>query len=137
MSTPKSTSLPAVDRLTRPQAIEEIRRIVNALPTDDESCACAIASRYDVFCKGFRRYSDEEFRQRFHWIVRRHPGASREELEKLASLYHVGRQEVSGAAICCDVETREHCGCDGWNTFDNASIEDYYFKLTGRQARIG
>lgn len=126
-----------MDQMSRPQAIEEIRRIMNALPSDDERCACAIASRYDIFCGGFKRYSDEEFRRRFNWIVRKHPGASREELEKLASFYHLGRQEVTGTAICCDVETREHCGCDGWNTFDNAAIEDFYQKLTGRPVRIG
>ena len=137
MNTPQESPLPQIDLLSRPQAIDEIRRIVQALPQDDDRCACALASRYDIFCKGFKRYSDEEFRKRFDWIVRKRPGASREELEKLASLYHVGRQEVTGAAICCDVETREHCGCDGWNTFDNEAIEDFYQKLTGRQIRIG
>ncbi|HEY3124861.1 MAG TPA: hypothetical protein VGK70_12480 [Thermoanaerobaculia bacterium] len=137
MNTSQKNSLPQIDRLSRPQAIEEIRRIINSLPEDDERCACAIASRYGIFCKGFSRYSDEEFRQRFHWIVRKRPGASRAELEKLASLYHLGRQEVAGAAICCDVETRERCGCDGWNTFDNATLEDFYSNLTGRQVRIG
>ena len=137
MNTPQESPLPQIDLLSRPQAIDEIRRIVQALPQDDDRCACALASRYDIFCKGFKRYSDEEFRKRFDWIVRKRPGASREELEKLASLYHVGRQEVTGAAICCDVETREHCGCDGWNTFDNEALGDFYQKLTGRQVRIG
>lgn len=137
MNTPQNNSLPRIDRLTRPQAIEEIRRIVKAMPEDDESCACAIASRYNIFCKGFSGYSDEEFRKRFHWIVRRRPGASREELERLASLYHLGRQEVTGAEVCCDVETREHCGCDGWNTFDNVALEDFSANLTGRACRIG
>jgi hypothetical protein len=137
MNTPQKDSLPRIDRLTRPQAIEEIRRIVKALPEDDERCACAIASRYGIFCKGLSRYSDLEFRERFHWIVQRRPGASREELEKLASLYHLGRQEVTGAEVCCDVETREHCGCDGWNTFDNVALEDFYQNLTGRACRIG
>jgi len=129
-------ALPQVDRISRPQAIEEIRRIMNALPQDDE-CACAIAERYGIFCKGFARYSDAELKKRFGWISRTRPGASRAELERLASAYHRGRQEVTGAAICCDVETREHCGCDGWNTFDNRALEELYLNLTGRKARIG
>ena len=136
MDTPQNQPLPQVDRLSRPQAIEEIRRIMNALPQDDQ-CACAIAERYGIFCKGFARYSDAELKQRFAWIARPRPGVSRAELERLASAYHRGRQEVTGAEICCDVETREHCGCDGWNTFDNTALEDFYQRLTGRSCRIG
>lgn len=136
MDTPQKQPLPQVDLLSRPQAIEEIRRILNALPSDDQ-CACAIAERYGIFCKGFARYSDEELKKRFAWIVHPRPGVTRAELERLASAYHRGRQEVTGAETCCDVETREHCGCDGWNTYDNAALEGFYQSLTGRQARIG
>ena len=136
MDTPQNQPLPQVDRLSRPQAIEEIRQIMNSLPQDDQ-CACAIAARYGIFCKGFARYSDAELKERFAWIARPRPGVSRTELERLASAYHRGRQEVAGADICCDVETREHCGCDGWNTFDNAALEDFYRNLTGRSCRIG
>src|SRR6266511_3272463 len=138
MDTPQKEkqSLPQVDRLSRPQAIDEIRRIMNALPQDD-MCACAIAARYGIFCQGFARYSDEELKQRFGWIARPRPKVSRAELERLASAYHRGRQEVTGAETCCDVETREHCGCDGWNTFDNTALEDFYQTLTGRSCQIG
>ena len=129
------TPLPQVDRLSRPQAIDEIRRIMSALPQDDE-CACAIAARYGIFCRGFAQFSDEELKNKFAWIARPRPKVTRSELERLASAYHRGRQEVAGAELCCDVETREHCGCDGWNTFDNAALEDLYKGLTGRQARI-
>jgi hypothetical protein len=135
MDTSQNPQLPQVGRLSRPQAIEEIRRILNALPQDD-MCACAIAARYGIFCKGFARYSDEELKNRFAWIARPRPKISRAELERLASAYHRGRQEVTGAEVCCDVETREHCGCDGWNAFDNLAIEDLYKGLTGRQVRI-
>ena len=55
---------------------------------------------------------DEELRRRFPWIAAKRPGASRAELEELVNLYLLGRQEVAGAALACDVETREHCGCD-------------------------
>ena len=80
-----------------------------------------------------RRGVEEQVR----WIARPRPKISRAELERLASAYHRGRQEVTGAEVCCDVETREHCGCDGWNAFDNVAIEDLYKGLTGRQVTIG
>lgn len=121
---------------TRPQAIERIRTNLKLL-TDEEHCACAAAARFGIFCKGFQSLSDADFRRRFDWIARKRPGASREELEQLVSFYHLGRQEVTGAALCCDVETREHCGCDGWNMFDNRSIEQFHLELTGRPVRIG
>jgi hypothetical protein len=136
MNPPQNETPPQVVELSRPQAIDEIRKILKALPQDDV-CACAITARYGIFCQGFARYSDDELKSRFAWIARPRPKASRAELERLASAYHLGRQEVTGAELCCDLETREHCGCDGWNTFDNHALEDLYSNLTGRRVRIG
>ncbi len=85
----------------------------------------------------FRSLPDADFRRRFAWIARPRPKATRPELEHLVSLYHLGRQEVGGAALCCDVETREHCACDGWNRFDNPTLEKFCLELTGRPVRIG
>jgi hypothetical protein len=121
--------------LSRPQAIAVLRERLAALSQEGE-CACATAARGDVFCGGFRALSDPDFRERFAWIARSRPHASREELERLVSLYHLGRQEVDGLAVCCDVETREHCGCDGWNRFDNLALEGAVLELTGRSIRI-
>lgn len=126
---------PPVERLSRPQAIDRIRAILSAL-ADDERCACVVAGRYGIFCKGFNRLTDQEFRSRFSWIARKRPNASRTELEELASLYHIGRQQVTGSAVCCDVETRDHCACDGWNTFDNKTLEEFSKQLTGRAIRV-
>ena len=129
-------STSATEHLTRPQAIERIR---GALLTraGEEECACGVAARVGVFCQGFQALDDREFRKRFNWIAAKRPKATRSELEHLVSLYHLGRQEVRGAALCCDVETREHCACDGWNRFDNEALEKFCFELTGRTVRIG
>jgi len=131
-----SESVVNVEHVSRPQAIERIRERLKTL-TDDEHCACAAAARFGIFCKGFRDLSDEEFRRRFDWIAGKRPGVTREELERLVSLYHLGRQEVGGAALCCDVETREHCACDGWNMFDNTALERVCVQLTGQPIRVG
>ncbi len=98
---------------------------------------CAAAARAGVFCRGFGRLSDEEFRQRFHWITAKRPGASRAELEEVVNLYHLGRQEATGTVLCCDLETKEHTSCDGWNTFDNATLEAFCCELLGRIVSIG
>jgi len=128
-------ALPGPEHLSRPQAIAIIRERLRRL-CDDEHCACAAAAHFGVFCKGFRGLSDQQFRERFDWIARPRPKASREELEKLVSLYHLGRQEADGFALCCDVETREHCGCDGWNMFDNQALEGLCRDLAARHVVI-
>jgi hypothetical protein len=126
----------AAERLSRPEALERIRRKLAPL-TDEQSCLCSVAGRLGILCGGFRNLSDEDFRRRFDWIARKRPGASREELEQLVSFYHLGRQASTGAVLCCDLETREHCACDGWNAFANPDLEKIFEKITGRPVRIG
>ena len=126
---------PAAETLSRPQAIARIRQVLAALQ-DEDRCACSVTSRYGIFCRGFDYLSDEELRRRFFWIARPRPGISREELEELISKYHLGREQVTGSAVCCDVETQDHCGCDGWNSFDNQKLADFCLKLTGRAVKI-
>jgi hypothetical protein len=125
-----------IERLSRPRAIERIRSALLARSGEDE-CACAVAARSAIFCHGLRELSDAEFRKRFHWIAARRRSATRAELEHLVSPYHLGRQEVRGAAVCCDIETREHCACDGWNRFDNRELERFCLELTGETVQIG
>ena len=125
-----------LERLSRPHAIEILRTRLKSL-TDAEHCMCAAAARLGIFCRGFAALSDEEFRRRFWWIARTRPGASRKELEEVVNLYHLGRQEVTGAAICCDVETKEHNACDGWNTFDNQTLEKFFLELFSWRVSIG
>ena len=120
---------------TRPQAIAAIREKLAAM-CDNEHCACEAAAHLGVFCRGFRDLPDAALRGRFDWIARSRPGISRNELERLISLYHVARQQAGGFQLCCDAETREHCGCDGWNMFDNAFLEKTYKDLTGRDAIV-
>ena len=134
-SNPGSEDLLPVRHVTRPQAIEELREKLKQLETPD-NCVCAVVGQLGIFCKGFSRLDGKEVAQRFDWIARRNPTAPRESLEHLASLYHLGRQEATGAEICCDVETREHTGCDGWNGFDNAALERFVLALTGEPVRI-
>ena len=135
---PSMTTMPlphAPQVVSRPEAIDRIREHLKRI-CDDEHCACAASAHFGLFCGGLRRLSDAELRKRFDWIANPRPHASREELERLVSLYHVSRQAVSGAALCCDVETREHCACDGWNQFDNPALEKIHRELTGLEIAV-
>ena len=125
-----------VPHVTRPAAIAQLREKLVSL-VDTEHCVCAVAERLGFPCRGFAQLSDDQFRQRFDWIAASRPGATRKELEEYANLYLLGRQAVTGAAIACDVETREHDLCGGWNTFDNPKLEEFYQTVFGRPIRIG
>jgi len=122
--------------LSRPQAIALLREKLAAM-TDESHCLCAVAAQKGIFCRGFERLSDRELRKRFWWIARKRPQATRAQLEEAISLYHLGREEIRGEAICCDVETREHAGCDGWNQFDNSAIEKFVLEIVGRRISVG
>ncbi len=137
MDAPPKTSLPlAPEQLSRPEAIARLREKLQTL-TDSEHCVCAVATRLGFPCHGFSQLSDDEFRKRFDWIVQKRPHATRQELEEYANLYLLGRQEATGAALACDVETREHDLCGGWNTFENVKLEEFYREVFGRPVRIG
>ncbi|HKB72590.1 MAG TPA: hypothetical protein VKH46_17295 [Thermoanaerobaculia bacterium] len=128
------TMLP-VEHLSRPEAIAHLREKLRTF-ADVDHCLCSAVGKLGIFCKGFAAASDAELKTRFAWIARTHPGAPREKLEELASLYHAGRQEATGAEICCDVETKEHGGCDGWNQFDNTALEGFHLALIGSPVKI-
>ena len=126
----------AVPRVSRPVAIAKLREKL-ASQVDSEHCVCAVAERLGFPCHGFAQLSDEALRERFDWIAKARPGATRRELEEYVNLYLLGRQAVTGAAIACDVETREHDLCGGWNTFDNPQLEEFYRTVFGQPIRIG
>jgi hypothetical protein len=133
-ATPPAAGEP--EHLTRPQTLERLRTKLLTL-TDSEHCVCAVADRLGLACGGFSQFTDAQFRQRFAWIADKRPHASRKELEEAVNAYLLGRQEATGAVLACDVETREHDACGGWNTFDNAALEGLYKRVFGRPIRIG
>jgi hypothetical protein len=124
------------EHLSRPEAIALLRRKL-ATMVDDSHCLCEVAARKGIFCHGFERLSDRDLRRRFWWIARKRPNATRAQLDDAISAYYLGRREVTGEAICCDVETREHAGCDGWNQFDNVALEGFVHELLGRRVSVG
>lgn len=97
---------------------------------------CRLAALMGILCKGFRRYSDAELEQRFGWIARKNPDATREELEELADRWQLARQEALGAKTSCDVQQLEHDTCGGWEDFSNDDLTRALRQLTGRLVTI-
>ena len=97
---------------------------------------CRLAAQTGIFCKGFRRYSDTELKERYGWISKKNPDASREALEELADRWQLAREEVLGAKTSCDVQQLEHDTCGGWDDFSNDDLARFLLELTGRNVIV-
>lgn len=124
-----------IEPVSRREVIARLRARLEKLAERD-LCLCETAGRLGIFCKGFRSFTDAEFRERVGGTVRARKGQPRQALEALVFLEHRKRQEATGARICCDVETTEHAFCAGWNRFGAATLERYHLALIGSPVRI-
>ena len=132
---PASENMIAIERVSRPEAIGRLRRRLQDF-ADRDHCLCDIVGRLGIFCGGFKRLSDAELNAKFDWITCRHHGMPRQTLEELAARYYEGRLEATGATFCCDLETKEHGGCDGWNQFTGADLEKFHLALVGSPIKV-
>lgn len=110
--------------IDRQSAIAQIRSALLQL-TDDEHSACQIAAQKGIFCGGFRRYTDEEIRTRYDWLVRKNPSMPREDLEELANRWQLARQIVNNVGCACDAQTMEEDTCRGWTDFSNEELSRF------------
>ena len=93
---------------------------------------CRLAAQTGVFCKGFRRFSGEELKERFDWIAKKNPDASRAELEDVADRWQLAREEVLGVPTSCDVQQLEHDSCGGWDDFTDEQLAGFLRELGGK-----
>jgi hypothetical protein len=104
--------------------------------TDGEMSVCKLAAQTGIFCKGFRRFSDDQLKERYAWIVKKDPAASRAEIEDVADRWQLARQEVFGAKTSCDVQQLEHDSCGGWDDFSDQELAGFLRELTGRNVAV-
>ncbi|HVR38122.1 MAG TPA: hypothetical protein VMU84_03440 [Thermoanaerobaculia bacterium] len=123
------------ESISRDEAVSLLRRELVKL-TDAETCICKAAAERKVFCNGFTRYSDEELRRRYEWIVRKRPSITRDELERIANDWQLAQQDVKDLPVACDVQALIHDTCRGWNDFTNEQLAQFLQQLTGNEIRI-
>ena len=120
--------------ISREMLIDALRQELAKRAGDNS--ICSFAAQHGIFCGGFRRFTDDELRQRFAWLVRKRPDASRAELETLGEAWQLARQEVADVATSCDVQSREHDLCNGWDDFSDSELAAFYRQLTGRDVTV-
>lgn len=119
--------------LTRPEAIEGIRGALLTM-VDDEHSACQVAAENNIFCRGFRQYSDAELAERYDWLSKR--ASNREQLEDLANRWQLARQLVQDEELACDVQCVERDTCHGWDTHSDEALAKYYSQLFGEEVQV-
>jgi len=113
--------------LTRREAIDVLRRHLLQL-TDAEHSICLVASEHGIFCGGFRRFGEGEFRERYREVVARR-GLSRRQQEYLANSWQLARQLAENVALACDAQAIEHDTCRGWDDFTNMELARFLREL--------
>ena len=124
-----------IQTLNRNEITSRLRRELMQ-GTDEENSVCKVAAERGVFCKGFKRYTDEDLRRRYDWIVAKNPAMTREDLERIANDWQLAQQEVHELPMACDVQQKVYDTCRGWNDFTNEQLAKFYFQLTGDEIAI-
>lgn len=122
--------------ITRRHAVDLLRARLLTL-TDDDHSMCEVASRLDLYCRGFSRWTFEELKQRYDWLVDRHPGIGPDALRAKANAWQLGRQELHQVPLSCDTQQHEHDTCLGWDEFTNRQLEDFLRELGGPDVTVG
>ncbi len=121
--------------MKREDLIAGLREALVGLTTDEKSI-CQVAAERGFFCRGFRQYGDDELRNRYWWLVRKRPDMTREELESLANEWQLTQQDVRDTALACDVQTKVHDTCNGWDGFSDQQLAAFYAQLTGKTVNV-
>lgn len=117
-----------LERITRENAVRRLRDVL-VLLTDEDHSICRVAADKKIFCRGFRRYNDEELRSRYPWLVARNPSTTRGEIEEAADRWQLSRQVFDNLPLACDVQNLEHDTCDGWDEFTDADLARFFREL--------
>lgn len=123
------------DFISRPILIATLREELSRRARGEMSI-CRLAAETGVFCKGFRRYTDDQLREHYPWIAKKSPDAPREELEEIADRWQLARQDVLGEPTSCDVQQLEHDACGGWDDFSDGDLARFLLELTGRKVEV-
>jgi hypothetical protein len=121
--------------LVRHEAIDALRERMRGLVDDDHSM-CELASNCGILCRGFSQWTFEELKQRYWWLADRRPRITRDELERLANIWQVARQQVLGTDLSCDTQALEHDTCRGWDEWDEPTLSRFLGELCGEQVEV-
>ena len=120
---------------TRDEAIAKLREALLKL-SDGESSICTVAAELGVFCRGFRRWTDDVFARGWTRALGRSTHLSRPQMERLADIWLLSEQLRLRVPCACDLAAAGGGVCRGWNGFSNADLERCCDEILGRNVAI-
>jgi hypothetical protein len=121
--------------LSRQACTEALRAKLHSL-VDENHSMCQVAAEKGIYCHGFAQWSFDELKRRYWWLADRRPSVTRVELERLANIWQVARQQVFGTQLACDTQTLEHDTCMGFDGWTNADLARYHAELLGEPVEV-
>lgn len=122
-------------RISREQCIADLRGRLLQL-VDEEHSICEVATRLGIFCKGFSQWSFAELKKRYGWLTEHRPRITRAQLERLANLWQLSRQQAFGTALACDTQSCEHDTCLGWDGWSDADLARFHQEICGEPVEV-
>jgi hypothetical protein len=120
---------------TRDEAISRLREGLLKL-SDGERSLCTVAAELGVFCRGFRRWTDDAFSRGWTPALGRSTHLSRLQMERLADLWLLTEQLRLRVPCACDLAAAGGGPCRGWNGFSNADLERCCDDILGKNVAV-
>jgi len=117
---------------TREDAIALLRERLARL-SDGEHSICKVAAERGIFCRGFRRWNDHEFHERWKTTLGASTHLNRGQMEELAELWQQCEQLSHGIALACDAPPAARAACRGWDEFTDLELRDFCRETTGQR----
>jgi hypothetical protein len=125
----------SAETLTRAEAIGRLREALRAL-CGGERTLCRVAAEEGIFCRGFRRWPEREFHDRWRGHLGVSTHLTRPQMEELAELWQICEQLERRSALICDAQTVAPGACRGWSEFSDADLEGFCREILGGRVTI-
>jgi len=120
---------------TREEAIAKLRRSLQKLAGEDHSI-CQVAAERGIFCRGFRRWHDAEFHERWRVVLGESTHLSRSQIERLADVWQLSEQIRCRVGLACDAQTIAHGPCRGWAEFSDETLGHFCAEVLGQRVLV-
>lgn len=124
-------------RLTRDQAIDDLRAVLLRM-VDEDNSLCRVVTWRRIFCRGFAQWDSAELERRIPGLARGEPGLHRRHLELMANDRQLARQDVLAGRLPCDSGASGGCSapCAGWDGFDARALERFHHEICGERVEV-
>ena len=116
---------------TRDEAIACLRAHLASI-ADQERSICRVAAECGIFCRGFRRWNDREFHERWKATLGVSTHLTRSQMEQLADLWQLYEQLRHGVDLACDLPADAPSACHGWEEFSDQEIKGFCREVIGQ-----